>query len=200
MSKTHLRSKAHTATPATKPEEPEIKVAVATPISDVAKVEDETINLVVGPLIVEEDEEATSEEDLDLSALEDDESVKQEEDEDEDTVLVPAKPVKAQADEEEHGFLQIHNENCLICKSLIPSMTKTFRSCHFSKGNQACPARLVQIVIRIPLEEIIPRWLAAEREGDYKRIAKMAAHLSTKPEWYQLRVKDELQSARDHQK
>jgi hypothetical protein len=102
-----------------------------------------------------------------------------------------------EADEDtEEGFLEVFHENCLDCKALIPFKKKTYRDCHFSKGNTACPASQVQIVIRIPLETITRNWIRAEKEGNYAGIAKLSATLASKPDWYQTRVRDALEDAR----
>jgi hypothetical protein len=95
------------------------------------------------------------------------------------------------------GFLEVFRPECLECKSLIPFMKKSYKECHYKRGNTACPAASVQVVVRIPLNQIIPRWMMYEKDGDFKGVANMAAHLATKPDWYQQRVKDALTDARN---
>lgn len=88
----------------------------------------------------------------------------------------------------ESGFLQIYRPNCLICKALVPFKKKTFWECHYKKGNTACPAASTKVVVRIPLEQIVPKFLQAEREGDFLRLAKLSATLGKKPDWYRQAV------------
>jgi hypothetical protein len=154
-------------------------------------------------------EEDEAEADLDLLTAPstggeaDDDGDSEEDDGDPDLSLLetPKSKKGAAADDEadddtEEGFLEVFHENCLDCKALIPFKKKTYRDCHFSKGNTACPASQVQIVIRIPLELITRNWMRAEKEGNYAGISKLSATLATKPDWYQTRVRDALEDAR----
>lgn len=124
-------------------------------------------------------------EDPDLSLLEDD-----------STSSSGGSESKGLDEEEEEAFMEIHSENCLKCNTLIPNMKKSFKSCHYSAGNKHCPGESVKIVLRIPLEDIVPRFMAAEKAGDFDRLARLAAKLKTKPEWYRQRVADALAEAR----
>jgi hypothetical protein len=101
-------------------------------------------------------------------------------------------------EEPEEGFLEIFNENCLSCKELVPFAKKSFKrkGCHFTTGNKNCPAESTTIVIRVPLEEIVPRFRTAEKERDFARLAKLNALLATKPDWYQQRVAQALDNER----
>lgn len=151
---------------------------VAEPIRTAADAQDEmSLGTPIQGSVVDTDED-----EADLSLLE--------------TTTEPAKDKTSTGDESHTGFVEIFRPECMQCKALVPSMKKLYKECHYSKGNKYCPAREVQIVVRIPLNEILPRWLRYEREGDYAGISRMAAKLSEKPDYYQQRVKDALADAR----
>lgn len=183
-----------------RPETEEAPVAVAVPLDTVAADESESEGSDVSEASfdLDADDEAgggqengavletvdgNEDEDVDLSLLEDNTSP-------------VAKSVSVAHDEPEDAFLEVYSENCLSCKSLVPFATKKFKACHYSAGNKHCPAQSASIIIRVPLEEIVPRWLSAEKFRDFGRLSKMTALLSTKPEWYQQRVANALEEAR----
>lgn len=146
-----------------------------------------------------EDDEEEEEDRLLPSTVDDD-------DDDSDLSLLEPDPAQAKTpivaaddDEPEEGFLEVFSENCLQCKSLVPFATKKFKGCHFSAGNKHCPASETQVVIRVPLEEIVPRFIAAERDANFHRLAKLNAKLAEKPEWFQQRVAQALKEARAKQ-
>lgn len=122
--------------------------------------------------------------DADLSLLDDDEGS-------------TSSGVDAQEQPEE-GFLEIYREECLECRELVPFAKKSYKrkGCHFTSGNKNCPAESTSIVIRVPLEEIIPRWITAEQNRDFSRLSRLTAKLAEKPDWYQQRVAQALDKAR----
>lgn len=145
-------------------------------VSDEAELIDNDDDL--QPVLEDDDDD-----DSDLSLLEDASKKTQVRVEDEDSP--------------EEGFLQVYSEDCLQCKSLIPFAKKKFKGCHFSAGNKHCPASETQVVIRVPLEEIVPRFMSAERAGDFSRLSKLNAKLAEKPDWFQHRVAMALKEARN---
>ncbi|MGF3990450.1 hypothetical protein ACQX7T_14440 [Staphylococcus aureus] len=44
-------------------------------------------------------------------------------------------------------FLQLYSRQCKTCKHLDPEETKAYTKCHFSKGNEDCPAREIRFTI-----------------------------------------------------
>jgi hypothetical protein len=86
----------------------------------------------------------------------------------------------------------------LQCRELVPFAQKSYKrkGCHFTSGNKNCPAVSMGIVIRVPLEEIIPRWITAEKNRDFNRLSRLTAKLAEKPDWYQQRVAQALEKAR----
>jgi hypothetical protein len=106
-----------------------------------------------------------------------------------------AKNPRANQEVEEEGFLEIYKMDCLNCKTLVPSMPKSFKSCHYTTGNLNCPGRLVKIIQKIPLDQIVPRFVAAQKAGNYEALAKLSAKLAKRPEWFQQRVRDAIKQA-----
>ena len=98
----------------------------------------------------------------------------------------------------EEGFLEIYREECLQCRELVPMAAKSFKKkgCHFTSGNKHCPAESTSIVMRVPLEEIVPRWIAAEKSRDFGKLSRLTAKLAEKPDWFQQRVAQAVEKAR----
>jgi len=44
-------------------------------------------------------------------------------------------------------FLALFSKRCKSCKHLDPDEAKAWVSCHFSKGNEHCPAAEIQFII-----------------------------------------------------
>jgi hypothetical protein len=99
-------------------------------------------------------------------------------------------------DDDDQGVVEIYNQKCLGCGHLVAFAEKKYKSCHFTAGNEHCPASSLQIVVRIPVEKIVRSFLTAERMGDSSRLARLYAKLAAKPEWYQNRVNQVLKWAR----
>lgn len=140
-----------------------------------------------------------SEDDSESSVEDDNDTV-----ENDDEVLEPdlsmfedsSEAAQEEEEEEEESFLEIYHDNCLKCKSLIPFMKQSFKSCHYDAGNKACPAQTVKIIYQIPLGTIVPKFMQAEAEADFDRIAKLSRVLASKPDWYQQRVGEALKEKR----
>lgn len=138
---------------------------------------------------------AGDDEDDDLSSLEDTAGEGQDADAeveiDEDTL---------DAAEVDNGVLEIYNEKCLRCTHLVPHADKKFNNCHFSKGNDRCPASSVQILIGIPLDNIVNAFLTAEQIGDNSRLGRLYAQLAEKPAWQQQRIQEAITLRRAERK
>jgi hypothetical protein len=187
---------ASAAAPASPPAEEEAPVATTVSLDDIEEVGNTPPVQANGEAPTTEDDfedndpdrvqQASADEldgDDDLSLLEDD---------DDSTIGVAA------AEAEEEGFLEISREECLSCRELVPFAKKSYKrkGCHFTSGNKNCPAESTTIVIRVPLEEIIPRWIAAEKNRDFGRLSRLTTVLAGKPDWYQQRVAQALEKAR----
>jgi hypothetical protein len=83
------------------------------------------------------------------------------------------------------GVLSIFHLKCLNCKHLCPSNTKgnLHTSCHYEfgnkgKGNPACPAGFVKIVVALPYERIAKKLFTAHIEGDSSELASLHNRLN----------------------
>lgn len=97
---------------------------------------------------------------------------------------------------EEDAVVMVYKKKCLKCKALVPWAEKTYTQCHFSNGNENCPAQSMQIKIRIPMEDIVPRFLAAEEQNDTARLVSLFSNLGEKEQWVQDAVHAALRKAR----
>jgi hypothetical protein len=103
-------------------------------------------------------------------------------------------------DEDSGAILNVYKKKCLECKALVPWAEKLYKQCHFSNGNENCPAKSVRIQTRIPMERIIPRFLAAEQMNDSGVLMLLHQNLSKKESWVQDAVHEELKKAREARK
>lgn len=143
-----------------------------------------------GALIIEDDEESDSVQlengstDSEDEASDDDSS---DDDDDDDT---------EEDDDEDTTVIEVFRPECLECKALVPFAEKTRKSCHFTAGNDNCPAKSMQIVLRIPVEEIMKVYRRAKRaadEGNTMPMATFYSGLSKKKAWQQKVVQDAIQ-------
>jgi uncharacterized Fe-S radical SAM superfamily protein PflX len=81
----------------------------------------------------------------------------------------------------------IYSEDCLRCKSLVPSATEKFEACHFSKGNKFCPASEVQVVVVGKALDYAKRVLAARQKRHIKTEAKILNLVANEPEAFRER-------------
>lgn len=178
----------------------ENKVRAATDVPAISvSVPIDNIGLELGSNVEEQQAaQDTASDFLDVNETDSQSAMTSDGDEDVDLSMLEGPSSDSSDDQEEleEGFLEIDSEKCLTCKSLIPFMTKTYKSCHFTAGNKNCPAAATKIIVKIPLDLIVPKFLSAERNGDFSRLAKLSAVLGDKPDWYQQRVKDALDQER----
>ncbi len=77
------------------------------------------------------------------------------------------------------GNLYVHSRKCLNCVHLAPTVgKKVYSDCHFSKGNDNCPASEVRIVIMLPYEVIATRLYKATVSGDAATLSSLSARLN----------------------
>lgn len=90
--------------------------------------------------------------------------------------------------------LAIYSSKCLKCSHLVDGGKKAYVTCHYSKGNEECPAQEVRIV---PVGQAV-RFAKAVKKARSKRDLKKEAELlkvvSTKSKEFQSRFYDFLQS------
>jgi hypothetical protein len=97
----------------------------------------------------------------------------------------------------DNGVLEIYRPECLQCAALVPHETKTWKKCHFSNGNERCPAQSVKIVIGIPLDQIVQAFIVSEQTGNTDRLARLYKQLSEKPDWQQQQVQQGIKRRRE---
>lgn len=98
--------------------------------------------------------------------------------------------------EDEPGLLTIFKHECLNCISLYANGTKQYKKCHFTEGNEDCPASQVKIVVGIPVGRLIKRILDAEELGEAESLTEVYAKISTKDPDVQALFFQELSVAR----
>lgn len=96
----------------------------------------------------------------------------------------------------DEATLLVYKPHCLECSYLVAFATKKFKRCHFSQGNNDCPASGVKILIKIPTERIVKSLLRKEEEQDLAGISEWYAKLATKPDWAQTQILDALKEAK----
>lgn len=101
----------------------------------------------------------------------------------------------------EIGLFTIFHKKCLRCKYLVPELTdeeggKSFKKCHFTAGNEDCPAKTAQIIVGVPTAKIVNRILDAEQAGESELLATIYAKLATKDPNIQALVHEALATER----
>lgn len=140
----------------------------ATPIASIAKTDDDED--VFEPTLSEGEPAGTgdaSSEDPDVD------------DEDSDTALI---------------FVQ--KPQCLSCGHLVAFADKKYKLCHFTAGNEDCPAQAVKIAVQLDTRRIVRNFLNAEEEGDTVKLSRLYAALASKPEWGRRQIMEDLDAAR----
>lgn len=105
-------------------------------------------------------------------------------------------------DEEETdiGVFTIAKPECLKCTALFAGGTKLYKSCHFTAGNEDCPAASARIVIGIPVGKAVLRILEAEESGDTLALAKCYTILAGKDPAVRQMVMDAVAQEREARK
>lgn len=76
----------------------------------------------------------------------------------------------------EHGTgleLQAFGEGCLECGHLIPKYETTYDACHWTKGNNLCPAMTARIVFVGLKKSYIRRIQKAQSDLNFRRVMKL---------------------------
>lgn len=71
--------------------------------------------------------------------------------------------------------VRLYGEGCTECGHLVPSYEEKQTECHFSAGNQFCPAAFTRIVFVGHRQRLVARLQKAQKSGDSNRLIK---HLS----------------------
>ena len=90
----------------------------------------------------------------------------------------------------EREAFAIYSKNCLRCSHLVESATKTYNTCHHSKGNSYCPASEVTIVVTGKIDRYIKRLKKARARKDAKAESKVWASVEKESEIFKSRFYD----------
>ena len=82
---------------------------------------------------------------------------------------------KTSSTEHEKDHVAIYSDNCFECQHLVPSKTKKFSTCHFTKGNTHCPAQGVLLVVVGKAYRYAHQVLAARNLRDASAEARILA-------------------------
>lgn len=81
----------------------------------------------------------------------------------------------------ERDVVLLYKPKCLECKHLFPEGgKKVYSGCHFSKGNDDCPAKELKLVVMIPAERVSDMMFEATMSNDVVRLSELSAKLSRK--------------------
>jgi hypothetical protein len=97
----------------------------------------------------------------------------------------------------EEAILFVYEPKCLGCSHLVAFAENTHNGCHFTAGNEDCPAQSVTISVKLPMTKIIRNFLRAEENGDTEKLGRLYGALSQKPEWAKRQILEALQEARE---
>jgi hypothetical protein len=90
---------------------------------------------------------------------------------------------KPQSDTQ-RSVLTLHSAKCLSCKSLVTADGVDLvenKDCHYNNDNSECPASELVLVTNFPIQTIVDRILAAEKDGDGSKVLRLYAKLQTYP-------------------
>ncbi len=89
----------------------------------------------------------------------------------------------------EPDYLALYSRNCLRCSYLVEGMEKRFK-CHYTKGNEFCPAREVRITITGKIQQFLERLSKARAVKDAKAEALVWEEVSRESRAFQVRMYD----------
>lgn len=96
--------------------------------------------------------------------------------------------------------IAIYSENCLLCKHFVSSKKKAWSVCHYTKGNQDCPASEVQLVVVGKAYRMARQVLSARDGRDAEAEAKLLAIVAKETEAFQERFYFALENPRSENK
>lgn len=87
----------------------------------------------------------------------------------------------------EYQYLQLYSRNCKSCKHLDPTEKKGWSSCHYSKGNEECPASEIRFTITGKATKLARQVLAARDARNAEAEANILAAVSKEDSAFQER-------------
>lgn len=100
----------------------------------------------------------------------------------------------AETEEDTRDVFYVYSKKCLRCLHLTETGSEYMESCHFSNGNDSCPAQAIRIVVGVPVEKVANIIVKAMDEGDSEKLAETYAKLAEKDAIVQQQVKDAVQA------
>lgn len=97
---------------------------------------------------------------------------------------------------QDDALLAVHRVECVQCSHLVAFATKTWNKCHFSNGNDLCPAQSARITLNLNLGPTVKRFLQCEADRDAIGLAKFYKHLGEQDEWVQKEVLEAIEAGR----
>lgn len=89
-----------------------------------------------------------------------------------------------QADKER---LALYSSRCKTCKHLDPAEAKAYSVCHYTKGNEHCPAAEIQFVVVGAAYRMAKQVLTARDRRDLVVETEILAKVAKQPEAFQER-------------
>lgn len=84
-------------------------------------------------------------------------------------------------EEKEKDYVIIYSEDCLKCLHLCPTLgVKAYKDCHFSKGNEDCPAKTLRVAIGVNVERTAKIYTKYFKTNNVDKLTRMNKRLSTK--------------------
>lgn len=80
--------------------------------------------------------------------------------------------------------IPLYKEICVQCTHMNPRATKTFK-CHYSKGNDLCPAKSFVFSVGFSAELFATRYQAAMEDGDIAKMRNILEKASEQPQGVQ---------------
>lgn len=98
--------------------------------------------------------------------------------------------VAEDAVEVQRDLVIIHSTKCMKCSHLYQHGTRAFESCHFSNGNDECPAQFMRIAIGVNFQKAAQALADAMHEKDAARLARISVKMESLDASVQRRVFD----------
>ena len=99
-----------------------------------------------------------------------------------------------EVEEPEKNIMFIYSRNCLQCSSLVSYAKKAYEDCHYSNGNELCPASEMNIMIGTNFEKAAAVIRNAFKQRDAVKIARLMKKLSEYDPVVQDRVMSEIEN------
>lgn len=77
------------------------------------------------------------------------------------------------------GNLYVYSKKCLNCIHFAPTIgKKVYHDCHFTNGNENCPASEVKVVVMLPYQMIAKKLYDAHVGNDAAKLSSLMARLN----------------------